>query len=485
MLLTASRFFLTKMKSFKTQHTKLLADELTPVSIYLRVREYFASSILLESLDFSNHQLSKSFICFNPIHTFKAENNTLIHNGLVDEKINLPQDDESFLTNHIDDFLKRFKSENNYTNQYNGFYGYTGYSSVKYFENLKSKNTKHDVPDLEYSLYKYVIVFDHYHQEIIVIENLLEEEKSELQRVLDLLQTNYSVYPFEKVGNESISVTDNEFKQLVTTAKKHCQQGDVFQLVLSRQIRQSFIGDDFNVYRALRSINPSPFLFYLDTGNFKIFGSSPESQLIVKNNEATIHPIAGTYKRTGNDDEDQKLATKLLNDKKENAEHIMLVDLARNDLSKFCNVVKVNYLKKPHFYSHVIHLVSEVNGILKNNEPFKALADTFPAGTLSGTPKPKALELIDNYENNTRSFYGGAIGIFNFNGDVNHAIIIRSFLSKNKTLLYQSGAGITINSEEKTELEEINNKIEALRKAIDIAVTISSKNKSYEKSISH
>lgn len=473
------------MKEFKTQHIKLLADELTPVSLYLKIREHFASSILLESLDFTNHQQSKSFICFNPIHTFTVKKNHLIHNGLIDKKILLPKDDTHFLSAHIDDFLKQFKTNKDLVSQYNGFFGYTGYSCVKHFEKTQHSSQNNKIPDLVYSLYKYVIVFDHYHQEIIVIENLVENDKSELQHISDLLQTNYSVYPFEKLGDETVSINDEDFINLIKKAKKHCQQGDVFQLVLSRQVRQTYAGDDFNVYRALRSINPSPYLFYLDTGSFKIFGSSPESQLIIKKNEAIIHPIAGTYRRSGNKETDEKLTSKLLNDKKENAEHTMLVDLARNDLSKFCNSVKVNYLKKPHFFSHVIHLVSEVAGSLKSTKSFSALADTFPAGTLSGTPKPKALELINIYENNSRTFYGGTIGILNFNGDVNHAIIIRSFLSKNKTLLFQSGAGITINSDEKTELEEVNNKIEALRKAIEIAENISIKNNSYEKNISN
>ncbi len=473
------------MKEFKTQHIKLLADELTPVSIYLKIREHFASSILLESLDFTDHQQSKSFICFSPIHTFRVEKDYLIHNGLIDKKTPLPKEDKRFLSEQIDDFLKQFKTKQNLVSQYNGFFGYTGYSCVKHFEKTHHTSQDNEIPDLAYSLYKYVIVFDHYHQEIIIIENLLENEKSELQHISDLLQTNYSIYPFEKVGSEAISINDEDFIQLTKKAKEHCQKGDVFQLVLSRQVKQAFAGDDFNVYRALRSINPSPYLFYLDTGSFKIFGSSPESQLIINENEAIIHPIAGTYKRSGDKDADQQLASQLLNDKKENAEHTMLVDLARNDLSKFCKSVKVNYLKKPHFYSHVIHLVSEVKGNIKSDKAFSALADTFPAGTLSGTPKPKALELIELYENNSRTFYGGAIGIFNFNGNVNHAIIIRSFLSINKTLLFQSGAGITINSDEKTELEEVNNKIEALRKALNIAEKISIKNKTYEKNISN
>ncbi|MBE7179038.1 MAG: anthranilate synthase component I family protein, partial [Mucilaginibacter polytrichastri] len=244
-------------------------------------------------------------------------------------------------------------------------------------------------------------------------------------------------------------------------------RGDVFQIVPSRAFSQRFTGDEFNVYRALRSINPSPYLFYFDYGNFKLFGSSPEAQLTINKGEATIYPIAGTFKRTGSDTEDAEIALQLKNDPKESAEHVMLVDLARNDLSRHCDDVEVQAFKEVQFYSHLVHLVSKVSGKLRLGvDSFSVVADTFPAGTLSGAPKYRAMEIIDQNEPHLRSFYSGALGFMGFNGDFNHAIMIRSFLSKENTLNYQAGAGIVTASDPETELQEVNNKIAALRKAL-------------------
>jgi anthranilate synthase component 1 len=254
---------------------------------------------------------------------------------------------------------------------------------------------------------------------------------------------------------------------MVSKAKAHCQRGDVFQMVLSRRFSQQFKGDEFNVYRALRSINPSPYLFYFDYGNYKIFGSSPEMQLKTEGNKATINPIAGTFKRTGDDIKDEQLAADLLKDDKENSEHVMLVDLARNDLSKNTRNVRVSRMKDIQFYSHVIHIVSNVEGTMYDGDSaLKVLGDTFPAGTLSGAPKNKAIRLIDQYEPTSRGFYGGCIGFIGINGETNHAITIRSFLSQGDTLHYQAGAGIVNESDEEKELAEVNNKLEALRRAI-------------------
>jgi len=252
-----------------------------------------------------------------------------------------------------------------------------------------------------------------------------------------------------------------------------CHRGDVFQIVLSRRFEQPFTGDELNVYRALRSINPSPYLFFFDYGDYKLMGSSPEAQIIIKNGKAVVHPIAGTFKRTGDDETDKKEADRLLLDAKENAEHVMLVDLARNDLSRLCDDVKVEHYREVQYFSHVIHLVSEVSGSVRpGTNPFELLAKTFPAGTLSGAPKIKAMQLIDAFEPTARGSYGGGIGFVGFDGSCNHAIMIRTFLSKQNTLVYQAGAGVVAASKPENELQEVNNKLGALKKAIEFAATI-------------
>jgi len=314
------------------------------------------------------------------------------------------------------------------------------------------------------------IVFNHHKDELFIIRNSSNGNENDFEKIEALLKNNdFPSFKFNTESKEKSTTSDEEYKELVTKAKNHCKRGDVFQLVLSKQFSQTFKGDEFNVYRALRSINPSPYLFYFDYGNFKIFGSSPEAQLIINDNKAQIHPIAGTYLRTGNDELDREAAIKLTKDPKENSEHVMLVDLARNDLSRSTKKVRVDTFKEIQYFSHVIHLVSKVEGEIKDqHKSIQVFADTFPAGTLSGAPKYKAMELIDKYEKNNRGFYGGAIGFIKLNGDINHAILIRSFMSINNTLMYQAGAGIVIDSDEETELQEVKNKSEALRKAISL-----------------
>lgn len=357
---------------------------------------------------------------------------------------------------------------------FNGLYGYTTYDSVQYFETIKLKNppAPSAIPFMQYSFYRFIIAINHFNDEMILIENVeagTQSRISEIETIIDA-QT-FNTQDFEIVGNESSNCTDDDFKGYVSKAKSHCKRGDVFQLVLSRQFQQSFKGDEFNVYRALRSINPSPYLFYFDYGSFKLMGSSPEAQIKVDAGKAIINPIAGTFRRTGDMAEDIKLGKILSEDKKETAEHVMLVDLARNDLSKHADNVTVEVFKEVQFFSHVIHLVSTVQGQIKG-DPIKIVGDTFPAGTLSGAPKYKAMELIDRYENQQRGFYGGAVGIIGLNGSVNLAIAIRSFVSKQNKLYYQAGAGIVIHSDEEKELQEVNNKLAALKKALILAEKI-------------
>ena len=357
----------------------------------------------------------------------------------------------------------------------NGLIGYINYDAVEHFENINFQAKENDIkiPELFYAFYSNIIIINVFNNEALLLHHSFNQ-KNNLKEIEELLKSNkISKFDFHKSGNITSNLKDNEYVDLVKKGIKHCKRGDVFQIVLSRKFKQSFEGDEFNLYRALRSINPSPYLFYFDYGSYKIFGSSPEAQLVVKNSKAEIHPIAGTFVRTGNDIEDSIKAKKLAVDQKENSEHMMLVDLARNDLSRNGNNVKVEKDREIQFYSHVIHLVSKVTAEKKNNSStFQIVADTFPAGTLSGAPKHKAMQLISKYENSNRSFYGGAIGFMDFEGNFNHAIIIRSFLSKNHELIFQAGAGIVSKSDPKSELQEINNKLGALIKALDLAEKI-------------
>jgi anthranilate synthase component I len=380
----------------------------------------------------------------------------------------------------LKDYASAFVNEpNTYKFINNGLFGYMAYDAVEYFEDIDfsgNVSSGYDIPEIHYAVYKYVIAVDHLKNELYLFEHSLEgvEEESQIDRIISLIKArNYPTYQFKASGDESSNYDDEEFKQVVKNGIGHCLRGDVIQVVLSRRFQTSFRGDEFNVYRTLRSINPSPYLFYFDYGNFKIFGSSPEAQIKIMEQKAIIYPIAGTFKRTGNDKEDLEMAKKLANDPKEISEHVMLVDLARNDLSRNCYDVEVETFKEVQYYSHVIHLVSKVSGHLTEQiSPVQLVADTFPAGTLSGAPKHMAMQLINRYENIKRGFYGGAIGFMGFSGDFNHAIMIRSFLSKNNVLYYQAGAGIVAQSIPENELQEVNNKLAALRKALGMAESI-------------
>lgn len=456
---------------------KLLADTFTPVSIYLKLRDKFPNSILLESSDYHGNENSFSFICCKPIAGIKVANETII-SSFPDDSSSVKKIDKSVsISDEIMAFGNCFEMDINTPfadKAMNGMFGYIAYDAVQYFEEIKIKSEKKEqksIPDIVYHLYQYVIAIDHFKDEITIFQHSFEKEENGIELLeAYIYNKNFASYKFQSEGKEFSNFTDEEFIEIIKKGKSHCKRGDVFQMVLSREFSRQFKGDDFNVYRALRSINPSPYLFYFDYGNFKLFGSSPEAQLIVKKNVATIHPIAGTFKRTGNDDTDEELAEKLKSDAKENAEHVMLVDLARNDLSRNCADVKVEKFREIQYYSHVIHLVSNVSGKLKSNVPImKIVGDTFPAGTLSGAPKHKAMQLIDTYEKGNRSFYGGCIGFLGFDGTFNSAIMIRSFLSKNNTLFYQAGAGVVESSNEESELNEVNNKLAALKKAMELA----------------
>ncbi len=462
--------------SLKTNYKQILADTITPVSVYLKIRDKYPNSILLESSDYHANDNSFSYICCNPIASIKVENEEITTSFPKTPQTKLKLTKQTDVTQELDAFAKSFEVENlNFKFATNGLFGYMAYDSVRYFESVEisKKENSVDIPDIFYAVYQNVIAINHFKNEAYIFCHSINEDDN-IDEIVQLLQVrNFATYNFNREGNVVSNLEDSEYREHVQLAKKHCQRGDVFQLVLSRRFSQEFKGDEFNVYRALRSINPSPYLFFFDYGDFKIFGSSPEAQLVVKEGKAEIHPIAGTYKRTGNDEKDAELAKKLAADDKENSEHVMLVDLARNDLSRNGNLVNVETYREVQYFSHVIHLVSKVTGIKKPEIPtLKIVADTFPAGTLSGAPKHMAMQLIEKYEKTSRGYYGGAIGFMDFKGNFNHAIMIRTFLSKNHQLHFQAGAGLVAASDPDDELQETYNKLGALNKALEIAETI-------------
>ena len=463
------------MKLFKylTASRKVAGDLLTPVTAYLNVRDLYSQSVLMESSDYHGVENSKSFIAINPIATVSIAHGVgtmLFPDGTTLEHAISADYDAARL---INEFLGHFSIEGDGSN-YCGLYGFTTFNAVRYFENINIKDEtqkENDAADMQYTLFKSIAVFDHYSNELTLIELLGEGEKSSLDKFEHSLSSHtFRTFGFRAVGDCTSTLTDDEHRENIRRGIAHCKRGDVFQIVLSRRFKQSYTGDDFQLYRALRSINPSPYLFYFDFGGFRIFGSSPETHCRIQGRQAYIDPIAGTTKRTGNAEQDRENALYLKNDPKENAEHVMLVDLARNDLSRNCHNVHIDFYKDMQYYSHVIHLVSRVSGELDNDaDPVKAFIDTFPAGTLSGAPKVRAMQLISEYEPHNRGAYGGCIGFIGFNGDLNQAITIRTFVSRNGELWFQAGGGIVAKSDVEYELQEVNNKLGALRKAIQMA----------------
>lgn len=462
-----------KQYTYTTTYKTLLGDLHTPVTTYLKVRDLFPQSVLMESSDYHGVENNRSFIGLNPIASISISHGKAtakFPDGIQETKdIN----EQYRVEQVISDFLTRFRVEGEYAH-YCGLYGYTTFNAVRYFENIPIKDstsTINDAPDMLYILYKYLIVFHDFKHEMVLLEMQSDNEPSHIDEVEKAIcNRNYTTFDFQAVGPTVSTLTDEEHKANIRKGIAHCLRGDVFQIVLSRRFIQRYQGDDFKLYRALRSINPSPYLFYFDFGGFRIFGSSPETHCKIENGQATIDPIAGTTRRSGSKETNIQLTTALLTDPKENAEHVMLVDLARNDLSRNCHDVKVEFYKEPQYYSHVIHLVSRVSGKLNpGSNPIKTFIDTFPAGTLSGAPKVRAMQLISEYEPHNRGAYGGCIGFIGLNGTLNQAITIRTFVSRNNELWFQAGGGIVAKSNEENELQEVNNKLGALKKAITLA----------------
>ena len=469
------------MTQFKitTKYKKLLADTITPVSIYLNIRKQFKNSFLLESSDYHGNKDSFSFICFNPMASFKVEDQN-ISTVFPDGSFKVKSAQENDVITEMRAFADSFTPDTSVSDFKfisNGLFGFTSFEAVRHFEDIDftyAEKEEKKVPDMHYFVFQNIIAINHFKNELYLFEHQCEGYGNSvvpIEQLMDLVKaTATSSAAFKRVGEEQSNFTDESFLEVIAKAKAHCRRGDVFQLVLGREFSQKFEGDDFTLYRALRSVNPSPYLFYFDYGTFKIFGSSPEAQIVIHKDQATIFPIAGTFRRTGDDEKDAELARQLMNDPKENSEHVMLVDLARNDLSRSSEHVKVETYKEIQFYSHVIHLVSKVSGKIQEGvNKLRIVGDTFPAGTLSGAPKHMAMKLINKYEKNQRAIYGGCIGYVGFNGDFNHAIIIRSFLSKNNQLFYQAGAGIVDLSVDESEKQEVYNKLAAQHRALELA----------------
>lgn len=455
---------------YRTMSRRLLGDLHTPVSLYLKLRDVYPQSVLLESADFHGSENSLSFIAICPLANIGVNDGTSTMVYPSGDKEVMALNDTFCVADALNEFLGRFLIEGD-EKDVCGLFGYTAFDAVRYFEDIPVMEYHHqdtDAPDIYYVLYRYVLVFNHFKNELTLVELCGEGEACHLNEIEALIENrNYASYDFRAIGECTSTVTDEAYKAMVRSGIAHCLRGDVLQIVLSRRFEQPYQGDDFKVYRSLRSINPSPYLFYFDFGGFRIFGSSPETHCKIENGRASIDPIAGTAFRTGNVTLDKQCIEYLKHDPKENAEHEMLVDLARNDLSRNTHDVRVDFYKELQYYSHVIHLVSRVSGIInKESNSMKTFVDTFPAGTLSGAPKVRAMQLITAIEPHNRGAYGGCIGFIGFNGNLNQAITIRSFVSRSNILYYQAGAGILAESDDERELQEVNSKLGALNKAI-------------------
>ena len=456
--------------TYTTHVRRMLADMYTPVSVYMRLRDIYPQSVLMESSDYHDSNNSRSFIAINPVGNVSISHGKAICTFPDGTTTTKDVTNEYKADIAINEFIQHFSVEGE-EKSVCGLYGYTSFNAVRYFENIDVKDTtmeKNDAPDMMYIFFRDVIVFDHFNNTMTIVSLGSEADIDNILRLIN--RTNVNPYDFHPVGETTSPLTDDEHKANIRRGIQHCLRGDVFQIVLSRRFCQKYEGDDFKLYRALRSINPSPYLFYFDLGGFRLFGSSPETHCRIQGRSAYIDPIAGTTKRTGDAEQDRKNAEYLRNDPKENAEHVMLVDLARNDLSRNCHDVHVDFYKDMQLYSHVIHLVSRVSGTLNDDaDPIKAFIDTFPAGTLSGAPKVRAMQLISQYEPHNRGAYGGCIGFIGFDKSLNQAITIRSFVSRNNELWFQAVGGIVAKSDEEYELQEVNNKLGALRRAIIMA----------------
>ncbi|MCE1188595.1 MAG: anthranilate synthase component I family protein [Ignavibacteria bacterium] len=464
----------------------ITADMVTPVLAYIKIREKGKASFLYESVE-GNAQMARfSFIARDPEVLFFSNGlNLRICTAEKDEAL------EGDLFRCLRDVLQKYHPAPcpDLPDFSGGIVGYIGYENICTIEPTVTKAEKSlGGYDSILGLYKSIVAFDHYRHQIILINNVFIEEGTDpevaydnaqlkIQELKKLLRNGTSYQEsFAISGEISNSVNDSDFFDMVEKAKRHIIEGDIFQIVLSKRFSSSYKGDIFNVYRALRIINPSPYMYCLEyPGEFTIIGTSPEDLVKVKNGKAQLLPIAGTRARGKSEEQDLALETNLLADEKELAEHTMLVDLGRNDLGRVCQygTVKVTELMKIQRYSHVMHIVSKVEGVLRAD---KDLIDTFrscfPAGTVTGAPKIRAMQLIREFEGFQRNVYAGAVGYFDFSGNMDFCIAIRTLFANKDMLHWQAGAGIVADSQPNLELKEIHNKAAAMVQALQYAEVI-------------
>jgi anthranilate synthase component 1 len=456
-------------------YTKFLLDEFSAVAIYNQISSLFPNEkkFLLESV-INNDNGNFSFIFVGEKEKVIYKNQKTVYE--TDEKKEiLDIDPFSFLKSYYKNidkaYYKKLAKELN-IGFIDGFIGYVAYDMVNIFEPILQKSMKNlkdetNIPDFYMVRPKIIIGYSHKTSEITVIIND-EKLKEYLYIIKDLLTSTYKHLPLksiEIIKEPHFLFEQKKFFEIVKNAKENIKAGDVFQIVLSNRLYLKAKIDKFSFYRKLRSKNPSPYLYFLDFDDFSIIGSSPEVMVRVTDDVVLLRPIAGTRKRGKNLKEDIEMEEDMLNDPKEKAEHVMLVDLGRNDVGRISKggSVRVEDFMRVERYSHVMHLVSDVVGIKKEDvDMFDVFKATFPAGTVSGAPKIKAMELIAKYEGVKRSFYAGSIGYFGFDGNMDSAITIRTALIKDNDIIFQAGAGIVADSKEELEFKEINNKLGAL-----------------------
>lgn len=465
---------------------RLSADLLTPVSALLALRQHSHHAFLLESVEGGENMARYSFLGRNPYRIVRSVGREVTVEQVRSQETVTASEANVFdvLRRFMDEFIEvklsglpRFRC---------GAVGYLGYDNVRLIEHLPNPPTDDvNLPDAIWCFYDTLAVFDRVKHQIVLIANVFITPDSDLddeytqatERIHDLerdLQSPFHSPDPVKLGSEQLTsnFAREDFEAVVTEAKQRIYEGDIFQVVLSQRFSLSFEGDPFNLYRALRQINPSPYLFYLDLGEVSLIGSSPEVLVRVEDRRAELLPIAGTRPRGQTPEEDEQLAQDLLLDAKERAEHLMLVDLGRNDLGRISKLgsVTVDRYAYVERYSHVMHIVSSVSGTLRDDmTTIDVLQACFPAGTVSGAPKVRAMEIIDELEPTRRGIYAGAVGYIDFSGNMDMCIAIRTMVVQEDHIFIQAGAGIVADSIPTLEYEETKNKARALRQALLIA----------------
>ena len=474
---------LAKTYSAIPVYRKVLADLLTPVSAYMRLARHYRPAVLLESIEGGRQYTRYSYVCVDPrMIVIHSDDITTIQQGqekrLSDEPV------LAILRKGLADY--KVPPVQEIPDFCGGWVGYLGYETVAWVERVPVHPSEdHDIPDAIFMLFETVMAFDHLKQEVIVCHtqhidhglSLKEQYESALaviNHVGDALHTDidYQTPPVTGKSQLKPQMSRSQFMASVNRAKDHIYAGDVFQLVLSQCFQRSTQVESLTLYRALRNINPSPYMFFFDLEQFAIIGASPELMVKVEKDQMEVRPIAGTRPRGATREEDARLAEELLADEKERAEHLMLVDLGRNDVGRVCRFksVAVTEFMAVERYSHVMHIVSDIRGELRQGiDAMEALLAGFPAGTVTGAPKIRAMELIHELEPTRRGIYAGTVGYIDFHGNLNTCIAIRTMLLKDGVVSFQSGAGIVVDSDPQKEYDETVSKAEAVMQAVDFA----------------